>query len=73
MVKFNEFLGDDAGAVTIDWVTITAFILILGIVVVYTIFNDGVALAVGDVNTVATGLTSSIEVGTPPDSTTFGG
>ncbi len=73
MIKSNEFLGDDAGAVTIDWVTITAFTLILGILAVYSIFNDGVALAVGDINTVATDLTSSIEVGTPPDSTTFGG
>ncbi len=73
MIKFNGFLGDDDGAVTIDWITITAFTLILGIMVVYLIFNDGVALAVIDVNTVATGLTSSIEVGTPPGSSTFGG
>ena len=33
-------LYDERGAVTIDWVTLTAGILLLGIMIVYTVMND---------------------------------
>ncbi len=46
MTKLTKFLSDDAGAVTIDWVALTAGILLLGIMVVYAIFNGGVAVLV---------------------------
>jgi Flp pilus assembly pilin Flp len=42
MTIFNKFLKDEAGAVTIDWVALTAGILLLGIALVYGIFNGGV-------------------------------
>jgi hypothetical protein len=42
MTKFTKFLSDDAGAVTVDWVALTAGVLILGIMVVYAIANNGV-------------------------------
>ncbi len=51
MTKFTKFLSDDAGAVTIDWVALTAGILLLGIVVVYAIFDNGVKDLVSNVNT----------------------
>jgi hypothetical protein len=38
----RKFLGDDTGAVTIDWVALTAGILLLGIAVVYGVFEGGV-------------------------------
>jgi hypothetical protein len=38
MVEF--FWSDESGAVTIDWVTLTAGILILGIVVVFAVMNN---------------------------------
>ena len=38
----RRFLGDDTGAVTIDWVALTAGILLLGIAVVYGVFEGGV-------------------------------
>jgi len=38
MVRF--FARDDSGAVTTDWVTLTAGILLLSLMVVYTIMND---------------------------------
>lgn len=41
MSKFATFLSDDAGAITVDWVSITAGILLLGVMVIYAIFNSG--------------------------------
>ena len=39
--NMNRFLlNDERGAITIDWVTLTAGILLLGIMVVYTVMND---------------------------------
>jgi hypothetical protein len=38
----SKFMGDDTGAVTIDWVALTAGILLLGIAVVYGVFEGGV-------------------------------
>lgn len=35
MTIFTKFLRDDSGAVTLDWVALTAGILLLGIAVVY--------------------------------------
>ena len=72
MFEFNEFLGDDAGAVTIDWIALTAGIMVVGILVVYAIYNDGVTSVVIDINAMAVDLTS-IDVGTPPDPVSFGG
>ena len=50
MTKFNQFLNDESGAVTIDWVALTAGILLLGIALVYGIFNNGVAPLVTSIN-----------------------
>ena len=36
----RRFAYDERGAVTVDWVTLTAGILVLGIVVVYAIMNS---------------------------------
>jgi len=43
MTMFTKFLRDETGAVTIDWVALTAGILLLGIVLVYGIFTGGVS------------------------------
>ncbi len=66
MTKFTKFLSDDAGAVTIDWVALTAGILLLGIMVVYAIFNGGVANLVTNVNSTHSGVTTSVSTGTVP-------
>ncbi len=67
MTKFTEFLCDDAGAVTIDWVALVAAILLLGIMVVYAIFNVGVASLVSNVNSTLTGVTTDIGTGPAPN------
>lgn len=48
--RFNEFLSDDSGAITVDWVALTAGVLVVGIMVVYAIYNNGVSTLVVDVN-----------------------
>ncbi len=64
MTKFTKFLSDDTGAVTIDWVALTAGILLLGIMVVYAIFNNGVSTLVSNVNSTLSGITTDVNVGT---------
>ncbi len=64
MAKFFKFLSDDAGAVTIDWVALTAGILLLGIMVVYAIFNNGVSTLVSNVNSTLEGVSTNVTIGT---------
>ena len=63
MTKFTKFLSDDAGAVTIDWVALTAGILLLGIMVVYAICNNGVANLVSNVNSTLSGIAIDVSTG----------
>ena len=64
MTKFTKFLSDDAGAVTIDWVALTAGVLLLGIMVVYAIFNNGVSSLVSNVNSTLSSVVTNVSVGT---------
>ena len=64
MTNFTKFLSDDAGAVTIDWVALTAGILLLGIMVVYAIFNNGVSQLVSNVNSTLVGVSTGVSIGT---------
>ena len=64
MTKFTKFLADDAGAVTIDWVALTAGILLLGIMVVYAIFNNGVSSLVSSVNSTLADVGTGVNIGT---------
>ncbi len=64
MTNFTKFLSDDTGAVTIDWVALTAGILLLGIMVVYAIFNNGVSSLVSNVNSTLEGVTTNVNIGT---------
>ena len=63
MSKFTKFLRDEDGAVTIDWVALTAGILLLGIATVYAIFREGVNPLIDEINSnLATAVT--VNVGT---------
>ena len=64
MTNFCKFLGDDTGAVTIDWVALTAGVLLLGIMVVYAIFNNGVSSLVSNVNSTLRTVSSNVSIGT---------
>ncbi len=63
MTKFTEFFSDDAGAVTIDWVTLTAGILLLGIMVVYAIYNGGLSNLTPNVNATLAGAPANVLLG----------
>ena len=73
MTKFTKFLSDDAGVVTIDWVALTAGILLLGIMVVYAIFNNGVANLVSNINSTLDSATTGVTPGTAPTQTGIAG
>ncbi len=66
MKTYREFFRDDTGAVTIDWVALTAGVLLLGIMVVYAIFNGGVAVLVNKINAALTGVELVDDVGLTP-------
>ncbi len=63
MTKFTEFFNDDAGAVTIDWITLTAGILLLGILVVYAIYNGGLSNLTPNVNSTLAGAPANVLLG----------
>jgi Flp pilus assembly pilin Flp len=65
MTMFTKFLRDEAGAVTIDWVALTAGILLLGIAVVYGIFNNGVDTLMGEINS-NLAVAVSVDTGSAP-------
>lgn len=67
MTIFTKFLRDEAGAITIDWVALTAGILLLGIAVVYAIFNNGVEPLVSNINSQLSAAGTDINVGDAPD------
>jgi len=73
MIKLARFVRDEAGAVTIDWVALTAGILLLGITLVYAIFNTGVGNLAKNINSNLAAAGSNVQTGTPPDQSTFGG
>jgi len=67
VTSFFKFLRDDVGAVTIDWVALTAGILLLGIMVVYAIFNGGVSSLVLEINETLASLGTDTNVGVVPN------
>lgn len=66
----SKFLRDDSGAVTIDWVALTAGILLLGIAVVYGVFEGGVKPLAESINSnlgIAVQVPASVAAGPPDD------
>ena len=64
MTQFTEFFGDDTGAVTIDWLTLSAAVLLLGIMVIYAIFNGGMSGFVPNINDSLGGEPTTVGLGT---------
>ena len=64
MNGFRKFLSDDAGAVTIDWVALTAGVLVVGFIAVYAIYNDGVISLVYNLDDLLTGISVEQNLGT---------
>lgn len=67
----RKFISNEDGGVTIDWVFITGGILLLGIAVVFGVFNQGVSTLATSINTeVATTLINP-ELAPSPDQQRF--
>lgn len=62
MSRFVQFVSDDAGAVTVDWVAVTAGVLLVAILAVFSIFNNGVALVVAGINSDLGEVTSDLDL-----------
>ncbi len=65
------FCANERGAVTIDWVGLAAGILLLGMTLVYAIFNNGAATTVDNVNTAMEAAGRVIDVHPRPGPSTF--
>ena len=66
MSKFAKLLSEDAGAATIDWVALTAGILLLGIMVVNAIFNGGVSTLTSRIDVTLSTATTNVTTGSVP-------
>lgn len=66
MTLVQDLLRDERGAVTIDWVGLTSGVLLLGITLVYAIYNSGVASGVFSINQALGGIGVN-DVGAAPD------
>lgn len=67
----NGYIRDERGTVTIDWVALTAGVLLVGITVVYSLFGGGVADFTRDLNSTMTAMDSTIDTGAAPSQATF--
>ena len=63
MTKFTEFFSDDAGAITVDWLPLTAGILLLGVMVAYAIFNGSMKPMVETYNSSLEGESTGVVLG----------
>jgi len=50
MRKFRSLCADESGAITVDWIALTASVLLLGMMVILAIFNGGVSSLVSNLN-----------------------
>ncbi|MEM7506270.1 MAG: hypothetical protein AAF415_05955 [Pseudomonadota bacterium] len=66
MTSIKQFIRDESGAVTIDWVALTAGILLLGIALVFGIFNEGVDPLANRIGTALSDAAIDIDTGDAP-------
>ncbi len=64
MIEFTKFLSDDAGAVTVDWIALTSGVLIVAIIAVYAIYNNGVISVVAGIDSTIVSVSTDLDAGT---------
>ena len=62
--RVQDFLADTGGAVTVDWVALTSAMLLLGLMVVYSIFNNSVSSLVVKINSTLNEVDLARSIGT---------
>lgn len=78
MLKFvRNFVADKSGAVTVDWVALTAAVVIIGIGITYAVFDGGgngggvdglVQNLTTELNTAASNIAGEVGAGLPTGS-----
>lgn len=68
----KQFWRDESGAVVIDWVALSAGILVVGITLIYAIYTNGVGSLTKSLNSALKSIDSSVSTGTAPDQSQFG-
>ncbi|MFN3262637.1 MAG: hypothetical protein ACE37J_18980 [Pikeienuella sp.] len=70
--SFRRFGANDSGAVTVDWVALTAAVVVIGIGLAYAIFGDGTTGVGGlvtnlttEINQAATNLEAAVPTALP--------
>ncbi|MDH3666854.1 MAG: hypothetical protein OEN23_07975 [Paracoccaceae bacterium] len=64
MLSVKVLFQDETGAITVDWVALTAAVLLVGIMVVYAIYNNGVSSLVSSVNSTMDNVALGVDIGT---------
>ena len=73
MTALRSYLLDDSGAVTIDWVALTAGILLLAIALIYGIFSSGVSSLSKKINSNLINAGTGVDIGDAPGQDAFSG
>jgi len=63
MQGLHHFAADEAGAITTDWVALTAGVLLVGIVAVFAIYGNGGSAIVENVNELANSHHENVDTG----------
>lgn len=70
--KFRRFMKDQSGAVTVDWVALTAAVVVIGIGLTYAVFGSSDGGVGGLVNnltkelgTAASNISGAVQTGLP--------
>lgn len=64
MTKFSAFLNDETGAVTVDWVVLTAAVVGLGLIV-FTAVQPAISNLAGDIGEELSGASSKMQAASP--------
>jgi len=64
LLSVKVLFQDETGAITVDWVALTAAVLLVGIMVVYAIYNNGVSSLVSSVNSTMDNVALGVDIGT---------
>lgn len=67
----QKFLNDKSGAVTIDWVALSAAVLMVGIAALYAIYTNDFADLVKSVNSAMDTVGVGVSTGSAPGQSTF--
>lgn len=66
MCGFEQFIRDESGVVTVDWVALTGGLVMLGLAVVYSIYGTGATPLVMTVSDTLSSHTTNVTIPSTP-------